>query len=137
LSVKSKGIPYFTRRINPINQIADPSKEYIEEFTMAWIATRLASFLASVALFAVLPASAFSGSFEVSDLLVDSPFEANETSTANSTISCMFYPLSITLLYSLYLGASLSEPPLSPFPPLRRSSMALANKPFYFSHLLG
>jgi hypothetical protein len=69
---------------------------------MASTSTRLGSFFALITLFAISPAGAFSGRFEVSDLCVDSPFQADVTSTANSTVSCMFYPPSFhAVIFSL------------------------------------
>ena len=60
---------------------------------MAWTKTLLTSFLAFITISKISIASAFSGNFEISDLWVDSPFEVDATSTANSTVSCKSHAL--------------------------------------------
>lgn len=50
--------------------------------------TLLASFLVLAVLSIISTSGAFSGSFEMSDLCVDSPFQKDAMSTMNSTVSC-------------------------------------------------
>jgi hypothetical protein len=66
----------------------DLRKDYIESMMMVWTNSLLTAFVALLALCTFQSAKAVLGSFEIVDLCVDSPFQANVTSTANSTISC-------------------------------------------------
>ena len=72
---------------------------------MAWAKTLLASFLASITMSKILIASAFSGNFEISDLWVDSPFQVDATSTANSTVTCKSHTVSVMEAHSLHCTA--------------------------------
>ena len=76
---------------------------------MAWTKTLLASLLASIAMSMISIASAFSGNFEISDLYVDSPFQMDVTSTANSTVTCKSHTVSVIEAHSLYCTVSLNE----------------------------
>jgi hypothetical protein len=64
----------------------DLRKDYIESMMMVW--TNSTAFVALLALCTFQSAKAVLGSFEIADLCVNSPFQADVTSTANSTVSC-------------------------------------------------
>jgi hypothetical protein len=76
---------------------------------MAWTKTLLASLLAFAAMSTTSIAGAFSGNFEISNLYVDSPYQANATSTANSTVSCKSHTVSVIEAHSLHCTVSLNE----------------------------
>lgn len=74
---------------------------------MAWTKTLLTSFLAFITMSKISIASAFSGNFEISDLWVDSPFQVDANSTANSTVSCKSHTVSVLEAHSLQYTESL------------------------------
>jgi hypothetical protein len=76
---------------------------------MAWTKTLLTSLLASIAMSTISIAGAFSGDFEISDLYVDSPFQVDVTSTANSTVTCKSHTVSVIEAHSLHCTVSLNE----------------------------
>lgn len=75
---------------------------------MAWTKTLLASLLASLAMSTISVAGAFSGNFEISDLYVDSPFQVDANSTANSTVTCKSH--SVSVISSLYSVSQRTSP---------------------------
>jgi hypothetical protein len=139
LSFKYKSIPLLTPNLNPSTQLDDLSKEFVKQFAMASTKASLVSFLTLVTLSTITPAAAFSGKFEISDLCVDSPFQVDVTSTANSTISCTSGPLSIMTFLSLRPRAALHQHRSAPAPPLsisRTITQLLSLTILLFSHLL-
>jgi hypothetical protein len=76
---------------------------------MAWTKTLLASLLAFITMSTISIVGAFAGNFEISGLCVDSPFQADATSTANNTVTCKSHTVSVIEAHYLHCAVSLNE----------------------------